>query len=149
MYDAQTAPINVGIFISHSWSYSDHYERLSEWLFIRRWNHRGRPIIFSDYSVPKDNPIHFAQNDRELYSAIYAKIAMSNVVVIPTGMYSSYSKWIDKEVRAAREIRKPILAVDPWGQKRKSSFVLQNSNLTAGWNSESVVSKVWDLFIYG
>ena len=52
------------IFISHSWAYSDAYDKLKELL--------DKDINFSyiDYSVPKNDPIHNANNDTELYKAI-------------------------------------------------------------------------------
>lgn len=149
MYAVQPAPIYVGVFISHSWAYSGHYDKLAGWFFSEPWSHEGRPVVFADYSVPKHNPIHFAPNDTQLYAAISAKISASHVVVIPTGMYSSYSKWIGKEIQAARALRRPILAVNPWGQDRKSSVVLQNATRAVGWNKQSVADNAWGLFLNG
>jgi len=52
------------LFISHSWTHSDAYERLVEML-------RQRPYFsFKNYSVPKDDPIHRAGTARELREAI-------------------------------------------------------------------------------
>jgi hypothetical protein len=136
---------NVSVFISHSWNYSEHYERLAGWIFDTEWNENGIPIRFHDTSVPKENPIHFARNDNELRNAIYSRIAMSNVVVIPTGMYVNYSKWINKEIDGARIYGKPILAVNPWAQERKSSIVATASSLQVGWNKQSVIDGIWSL----
>lgn len=133
------------VFISHSWSYSDHYETLAEWIFGEQWDANGVPIQFVDSSVPKDNPIHYAPNEQALRAAIYRRIAVANVVVIPTGMYANYSRWIEKEIDGARQFRKPILAVNPWGQERKSSFVGNAASLNVGWNKKPVVQAVWDL----
>ena len=149
MYTVQTAPIYIGVFISHSWAHSGHYDKLAEWLFTESWNYQGRPVVFADYSVPKDNPIHYAPNEAELYAAISAKIAISHVVVIPTGMYSNYSKWIGKEIRAAKALSKPILAVNPWGQERKSSVVVQNASRSVGWNKQSIAENTWEMFVNG
>lgn len=149
MYNIQAPPIGVGIFISHSWAYSGHYDKLAEWLFGERWSWGDRTVVFYDHSVPKDNPIHYASTDLALYAAISAKIANSHVVVIPTGMYSNYSKWIGKEIGAAKALKKPILAVNPWGQERKSSVVIENSNRLAGWNKQSIADNAWGLFLNG
>ena len=92
----------MNVFISHSWAYSDHYEKLSQWIFEESWSISGRPIEFFNTSVPRDNPIHYAANDATLQHAIYDRIAKSHVVVIPTGMYANYSKWIKKEIDGAR-----------------------------------------------
>lgn len=135
----------MNVFISHSWTYSDHYNKLAEWIFDERWFINDTQLNFFDTSVPKDNPIHFAPSDQELQAAIFQRIAQSHVVVIPTGMYASYSKWIGKEIEGSRLYRKPILAVDPWAQKRASSVVMAASTQAVGWNKQSVINGVWNL----
>lgn len=109
----------IHIFISHSWTYSGHYDTLSSWIFDEKWRVGSASLDLRDYSVPKDDPIHNAPTVRELRRAIYAKIARCHVVVIPTGMYANYSKWIEREIAGARTYKKPILAIDPWGQKSR------------------------------
>lgn len=135
----------MNVFISHSWSYSDHYDRLAEWIFDETWTVNGQRIQFTNTSVPRDNPIHFAPNDAALQQAIYQRIAGSHVVVIPTGMYANYSKWIRKEIDGAKVYRKPILAVDPWAQKRASSVVADAADDAVGWNKQPIINAVWRL----
>jgi hypothetical protein len=103
------------------------------------------PIQFLNYSVPKDNPIHFANTDRELQAAINARIHPCKVVVCPIGMYSTHSKWIGKELAALRYYRKPLLAVNPWAQEMKSRVVRDAANEVVGWTSKSVVNGIWKL----
>ena len=110
------------------------------------WNFNGTPIHFFDNSIPKDNPVHFAQNDAELQAAIYQRIYASNVVIIPTGIYASYSKWIQKEIAGANTYSKPILAVRLWSSERKSSVVMQNSSIDVGWQKKSVIDGIWGLY---
>jgi hypothetical protein len=74
---------------------------------------------------------------------------MASVVVIPTGMYASYSKWIAKEIQGAKDYGRPILAVNPWAQEKKSSTVVEASDEHVGWNKESVVNAIWHLSPYG
>lgn len=136
----------VHVFISHSWSYSNHYDTLSEWIFKKNWQVDQAPLDFRNYSVPKNDPIHNANNDVELEEAIYDKISRSHVIVIPTGMYANYSKWIKKEIYGANKYRKPILAVNPWAQEKKSSEVLRHAKRKVGWNQTSVVKGIWKLF---
>ena len=97
----------------------------------------------------KDNPIHYAPNEASLKAAIYQRIDMASVVVIPTGMYANYSNWIGKEIEGAKDFYKPILAVNPWAQEKKSSIVLAASDKYVGWNKQTVVQGVWDLSPYG
>ena len=136
----------IHVFISHSWAYSGHYDKLSSWIFDGKWSIGQASLDFRDYSVPRDNPIHNAPSDRALKEAIYNQIARSHVIVIPTGMYASYSKWIGKEIDGAKYHSKPILAVNPEGQERKSSVVTTNADDIAGWTSKTVVSKIWGLY---
>lgn len=140
---------NLTVFISHSWSYPGHYEKLAEWIFESPWQVDGTPIEFSDLSVPKDDPIHFAENDRQLRDAIFARIAQTHVVVIPTGMWATHSKWINKEIEGAGQYQRPILAVNPWGQERKSANVIEAASKTVGWTKEGVINGVWSLGPYG
>lgn len=134
------------IFISHSWAYSNHYGTLADWVFEKNWRSGQASLVFRDYSIPRDDPIHNVSSDRALRDAIYRKLARCHVVVIPTGMYVNHSKWIRKEIDGAMENRKPIIGVNPWGQRRISSVVRDAADMTVGWNSKSFVRGIWDLY---
>lgn len=135
----------IHIFISHSWKYTGHYETLASWIFETPWSVGQASLDFRDYSVPRESPIHNAPTAAALKDAIYARIARSHIVVIPTGMYANYSTWIKHEIEGAKYYGKPILAVNPWGQERKSSVVIQNSNDSTGWNRDPLIQKIWAL----
>ena len=135
----------IKIFISHSWHYSNHYETLVEWIFKTKWLVNKIPIKFLNLSVPKDDPIHNADNDEELRKEIFKIIEKSDVVVIPAGMYVGYSKWINKEIAGAKELTKPILAVEPWGQEITPKILQEDSIPLVGWNEKSVVKGIWSL----
>jgi hypothetical protein len=56
----------IHVFISHAWSYSEHYKTLSDWIFKESWKYGDTiSLDFRDYSVPKDDPIHDAKNDAQ------------------------------------------------------------------------------------
>jgi hypothetical protein len=136
----------IHVFISHSWLYSGHYDKLAEWIFKEKWSSGQASIDFCDFSAPKNDPIHNAPTQKELREAIYAKISRSHVIVIPTGMYANYSEWIQKEIEGAVHYKKPILAVDPRGQQRSSSVVGNAAKMIVGWSSKSVVDGIWALY---
>jgi hypothetical protein len=136
----------IHVFISHSWTYSDHYDTLASWIFQEAWSVGQASLDFRNYSVPKNDPIHNAKTDKELKDAIYKQIALSHVIVIPTGMYASYSKWIKKEVEGAIEYSKPILSVTPRAQDRESSIVTKNASKNVGWNKQSLINAIWELY---
>ena len=130
------------LFISHSWNYSDAYDRLVDLLRNRGY------FSFKNYSVPRNDPIHNAGTDAQLREAIRQKMAPCGVVLILAGVYATYSKWIDKEIRlAARgfDRPKPIVAIRPWGSLRTSVPVTQAADRIVGWNTESVVGAIREL----
>jgi len=130
------------IFISHSWSYGDAYEKLKKLLDAAPY------FSYKDYSIPKDDPIHNAPNEALLYEAIKKQIAPTQVVLMLAGVYATYSKWIDKEIRIAKRefpFAKPILAIEPWGAERTSQMVKDNADKIVGWNTDSVVGAIREL----
>lgn len=96
--------------------------------------------------MPKDDPIHNAPTDRQLRDAIYNQIARSHVIVIPTGMYSTHSKWIRKEIDGANQYRKPILGVNPHGQLRRSTIVQEAAREVVGWNKKPIIDAIWKMY---
>ena len=136
----------IHVFISHAWAHSEHYNTLAGWVFNENWTVGQASLDIRDYSVPKNDPIHDADNDKQLKEAIFAKISRSHVIVIPMGMYANYSKWIQKEIEGAGDYGKPILAVNPWDQKRSSSVVGDAATKKIGWNKKTVVNSIWELY---
>lgn len=124
------------LFISHSWTYSDAYEKLTDLL------DKAKYFTYKNYSVPKNDPIHNANNDKELYYAIKNQIQHASIVVILAGVYSSYSKWIDKEIEIAQNLGKPILAIEPWGAEKTSMKVKNSADKIVRWNTDSIVSAI-------
>ena len=127
------------LFISHSWTYSDAYENLTGLLDNANY------FMYKNYSVPKNDPIYNANNDRQLYDAIEEQIRHASVVLILAGVYSSYSKWIDKEIEIAQNLNKPILAIEPWGSEKTSSKVKNSADRIVKWNTDSIVSAIREI----
>ena len=125
------------LFISHSWTYGDAYDKLISML--------DGKIDYHDYSVPKDDPIHNAGTDSELEVAIKEQMKHASVVLIMAGKYSTYSKWINKEIKLAKSgflYPKPIIAITPWGAKQISSVVKEAADEVVKWNSSSIVDAI-------
>jgi hypothetical protein len=128
---------NYRLFISHSWTYGNVYNKLVD--FFNEY-----PLFqWTDYSVPKDDPIHNASNEEALYEAIKNQISSVNCVIMLAGVYSSYSKWINKEIEISKQVfNKPLIAVEPWGSKKTSSIVKTNADAVVRWNSSSIVEAI-------
>ena len=127
------------LFISHSWAYGKNYDTLMSKL-------RGRPYFnFSDYSVPKHDPLHTSGTDKELYQAIERKMKPCGVIIILAGVYATYSKWINKEIDIAKKYNKPILAIEPWASNKTSKVVKVAANRIVKWNTEPIVKAIREL----
>ena len=130
------------LFISHSWNYSDKYERLIELL-------EARPHFkFKNYSVPKDDPVHDADDDDALREAIRDQMSPCSAILILAGVYASYSKWIKEEIHLAQSgfaNPKPIIAIKQWAAQRTSQTVTGAADEIVGWNTESVVKAIHKL----
>ena len=137
-------PKTYNLFISHSWAYSDAYDKLVSLLNASLY------FNYKNFSVSKNDPIHTSGTDRELAEAIQTQMRPCHIVLIMAGVYSTYSKWISKEIRIAKNnfsVSKPILAVRPWGQERTSTVVNDAADGFAAWNTQSILSKIRELAI--
>jgi len=124
------------LFISHSWAYSDAYEKLVNLLNAKPY------FTYKNYSVPKNDPIHHANNDAQLKAAIRRQMQPASCVLILAGVYASYSKWINIEIELAQEMNKKIIAIQPWGAEKTSVVVKNAANAIVGWNTNSIVKAI-------
>ncbi|WP_317437272.1 TIR domain-containing protein [Thomasclavelia spiroformis] len=128
---------NYHILISHSWDYNSDYETIKGWLDDAKY------FTWSNYSVPLSNPLD-VDSKKELKNKLRTRIEKCSCIIILSGMYVSYSEWIDYEIDTAIELGKPIIGVKPRGQERIPSKVSDNADVMVGWNSNSVVQAVRD-----
>lgn len=125
------------LFISHSWAYEDAYEKL-----VSFFNEHPN-FHWANYSVPKNDPIHNAPNDKALFEAIRNQMPFVNCVVMMAGVYSTYSKWINHEITIAKTVlNKPLIAVEPWASERTSRIVKDNADAIVKWQSASIVNAI-------
>lgn len=124
------------LFISHSWTYHNEYERLVNLL-------NNVPYFnYKNYSVPKDSPIHSASTQFALKEAIERQMRPAYCVLILAGVYSTYSKWINIEIELAKKLNKKIIAINPWSSEKTSSIVKREANTIVGWNTNSIVKAI-------
>lgn len=127
------------LFISHSWSYGDQYNRLVELL------NAAPNFEYKNYSVPKDDPIHNAPYDWQLRAAIKEQMSHASCVLVLAGVYSTYSKWINIELDLAQtgfNIPKKIIAIEPWGAERTSTVVKTSADTIVKWQTSSIVKAI-------
>ena len=135
----------INLFISHAWKYSTHYETLHGWIFDTNWRSGQASLSFKDYSIPKDDPVHTNGTDKQLKEAIDARLSKCSVLLVVTGVYTTYSEWIQKEIDLAQQYGKPILAITPHGAQKTSSIVVNAATKSVGWTKKSVVHGIWEL----
>lgn len=124
------------IFISHAWSYSQHYDKIVEWF------EDASSFSWKNCSVPSTNGLP-DKTAAGLSAGMTRQINLSQVVVILGGMYAAHSNWIEYEISEANRMNKPIVGVKPWGQERIPKIVQDASWCDpVGWNSASVVAAV-------
>lgn len=128
--------MTYNIFISHSWTYGDAYKKLVNILNSKAY------FSYKNYSVPKDDPIHNAVNDRQLKEAIRRQMQPASCILILAGVYSTYSKWINVEIELALEMGKKIFAIEPWGAERTSTVVKKYADKIVKWNTDSIVNAI-------
>jgi hypothetical protein len=127
------------IFISHSWKYGDAYEKMVKFL-------NEQSISYYDHSVPFSDPVNTNGSDKQLRAAIDAKIKGCSGVIILAGVYATYSKWINEEVKISTDYAKPIIAVEPWGSERTSLVVKKAADRIVKWNGKALADAVKELF---
>ena len=117
------------IFISHAWCHHQHYDRL-----IERLNEHENFKI-SDYSIHKDKPINISEHDDEgfIQNKILDHMKEVHIVIVLAGMYAN-RKWMTFEIDAANQLKKPIIALKPWGQKRVPKAIQDAALEIHGWN---------------
>jgi MTH538 TIR-like domain (DUF1863) len=126
------------LFISHSWAYGEDYDKVVEML-------KTQGLSFYDHSVPKGDPIHTNGSDRQLKEAIEAKMKGTSCILILAGVYSTYSKWINKEIEIAKSYNKKIIAIEPWASEKTSKVVKDNADRVVKWQGASIVKAIVEL----
>ena len=130
------------IFISHAWKYSEHYNKIVQWL--NEAQDEGK-LTWKNYSVPSHDPLidpNTTVGKNKLKSELKEQISPASKVIILAGMYAAYSDWIDFEIDTAVDYNKYIIGVKPWGQERVPTKVSSNSNIMVGWNKDSVINAI-------
>lgn len=127
------------IFISHSWTYSDSYDCLINLL------NKTPYLNCSDFSISKESPLVIYNKcyyNSELRNKIKNKMRYCNVVLVLAGVYSTYSESIKMEIQIAKELNKPIIAIEPLAAEKTSQYVKENATKIVSWNGYSIANAI-------
>lgn len=127
---------NRMIFISHAWSYNNHY-----WTLVN-WFNEEPNFFWSNCSVPSHDALP-DKTSKGLSEGMTRQISPAQVVLVLGGMYAAHSAWIEYEIKEAQRMNKTIIGIRPWGQERMPQIV-QSASICdpVGWNRSSVISAV-------
>lgn len=127
------------LFISHAWKYGDNYIRLTKLLDNASY------FSYINYSAPSQKPLFppgTPKTNSQIRNLISAKIRPSQITIVISGMYVTYSDWIQYEIDESVRMRKPILGIYPWGQERVPYAVTSVANEMVHWDTSSIVSAI-------
>lgn len=129
------------IFISHAWKYGSEYDRLVKLLDA------APNFSYYNYSAPKEKPLHNldtsdVKTKSDIKAAIDRKISPCSCILVISGMYATYREWMQYEIDAARRMKKPIIAISPWGGQVMPQSVTQVATKIVNWNTNSIVTAI-------
>lgn len=125
------------VFVSHSWGYNKHYQRIVDFL-------DGVPSLkWQNHSVPSTNPLP-VDTESALRSELRNQMKTASVVVVSSGMYGAHSKWIREELELAEEMDKPVIAIIPEGQSKIPAKIQEVADTQVGWRKASLVDALAD-----
>lgn len=96
---------------------------------------------WANYSVPEHDPLH-EKGKKAIEQGLIRHIKPVNIVCILSGMYTSHSDWMQKEIRMSVGLDKPIIGVIPLGGQRIPQAVQGVAHEIVGWSTNSIVSAI-------
>ncbi len=123
------------LFISHAWTYDRSYYKLVSML------KQAKNFKWSNYSVPKHDRLPVKTN-KQLDAGLIRQIRPTHAVIIISGMYAVYRKWIQREIEIAQQMHKPIIGIKPRGSQKTPRAVQTAANEMVCWNTKSIVNAI-------
>lgn len=130
------------LFISHAWKYGEDYKRLTGLLDNARY------FSYYNYSSPQEKPLFPSgtpMTNSQIRNLISNKIRPSQITLVISGMYGTYSDWMKYEVDESIRMGKPIIGIYPWGQTYAPTYITQNATVMVRWQTDSIVSAIRSL----
>lgn len=130
------------IFISHAWKYTEHYNKIVQWLNEAQ---ADGLLTWKNYSVPEHDPLidpDTTVGKTKLKNMLKEQIRPATKVLILSGMYVAHSDWIEFEIDTSVDYNKYIIGIKPWGQERIPTKVSNNADDMVGWNKSSVINAI-------
>ncbi|HEY6896734.1 MAG TPA: TIR domain-containing protein [Rhodocyclaceae bacterium] len=127
------------LFISHAWSYDQHYYG------VVRFLDDANNFHYRNYSAPEHKPViapGTRARDKRVRDALYNKIRPVNCVLVIAAMYVSHREWIQAELDLASELDKPVIGIAPLGQINLPEPVSRIANEVVRWRQDSIIDAI-------
>lgn len=121
------------VFVSHAFVQADDYDRVFEYL------ESSHNFYYRNCSNPE-----LRVTDRDaMKDELRKQIAISEVVIVPSGMYRQYQELIDFQLNCANGLDKPIIVLESFGVKEKLPVQLEAlSDEIVEWNERSIADAI-------
>jgi hypothetical protein len=129
------------LFLSHAWGYSNEYEGLVGLLEKEHLRFRFRNLSIPQRRPVLSNPL-LKRSYRALIRELEERISSCDCLLVLSGMYCAHSEWIQSEIEAGIDHRKPIIGVVPRSQERIPQEVRAVARDMVGWQSNSIITAI-------
>ena len=121
------------VFVSHAFAQADDYDRVFEYL------ESSHNFYYRNCSNPE-----LRVTDRDaMKDELRKQISISEVVIVPSGLYRQYQELIDFQLNCASGLDKPIIVLESFGVKEKLPVQLEAlSDEIVEWNERSIADAI-------
>jgi len=95
-----------GLYVSHVWQHDDDYQRVFEYL------ESARNFFYQNCSDPDTSP---GADKEAMRSNLRIQMEKAEVVILLSSLFASHPSWMQFQISAALAMKKPIIAVHPFG----------------------------------
>ncbi|MET0986510.1 MAG: TIR domain-containing protein [Steroidobacteraceae bacterium] len=124
----------VRIFVAHPFEEAEDYLRVFEYL------ESSHNFYYRNVSVPDRK---FQADPEGARTELRRQIGLSEVVIIPAGLYKAHRDWVEFELNCAKGFDKPVIVLELFGVKEKLPVQLEAlSDERIEWNERSIADAI-------
>lgn len=124
----------VRIFVAHPFEEAEDYLRVFEYL------ESSHNFYYRNVSVPDRKYLADPEGAR---TELRRQIGLSEVVIIPAGLYKPHRDWVEFELNCAKGFDRPVIVLELFGVKEKLPVQLEAlSDERIEWNERSIADAI-------
>ena len=125
------------LFVSYGWLLDDGTERLCSLLDTYRIRHVPE-FAYQLFSVSKDDAVQHLPSKKALAVAIEEKMQSCSCLVVLTGVFEQYKRWIDLELDIAKKLKKPVILVEAAAAKHTTAKERRAAKKIVKWDAKEL-----------